>query len=96
MKEARVEDYFCRRVKETGGEVRKVQWIGRRGAPDRLAGWPNGRYAFVEIKSDTQGWALQEHQAREMARMRSCGLIIEPPIWNLQMVDGFIERMTKA
>lgn len=40
MKEAKVEDYLKQRVEETGGLVRKVQWIGRRGAPDRLVGWP--------------------------------------------------------
>lgn len=34
--EREVEAYLIKRVKELGGEVRKVKWIGRRGAPDRL------------------------------------------------------------
>lgn len=36
MRESTVEAYLVRRVKELGGEVRKVKWIGRIGAPDRL------------------------------------------------------------
>jgi len=36
MREATIEKYLVRRVKELGGEVRKVQWVGRQGAPDRL------------------------------------------------------------
>lgn len=35
-----IEKYLVKRVKELGGEVRKVQWIGRRGAPDRLVMLP--------------------------------------------------------
>lgn len=40
MRESQIEKYLCDRVKELGGEVRKVQWIGRRGAPDRLVMLP--------------------------------------------------------
>ena len=40
MRESSIEDYLVRRVKELGGEVRKVQWIGRKGAPDRLVMLP--------------------------------------------------------
>ena len=36
MRESSIEDYLVRRVKELGGECRKVQWIGRKGAPDRV------------------------------------------------------------
>ena len=35
--EAKIEKYLCDRVKMLGGEVRKVKWIGRRGAPDATA-----------------------------------------------------------
>lgn len=40
MRESQIEKYLVARVKELGGEVRKVQWIGRRGAPDRLVMLP--------------------------------------------------------
>lgn len=43
MRESQIEKYLCDRVKELGGEVRKVQWIGRRGAPDRLVMLPEER-----------------------------------------------------
>lgn len=36
MRERDIEKHLVARVKALGGEVRKVQWIGRRGAPDRL------------------------------------------------------------
>lgn len=36
MKEITVEEHLVKRVRELGGEVRKVKWIGRRNAPDRL------------------------------------------------------------
>lgn len=41
MRESKIEAYLVKRVKALGGEVRKVQWIGRRGAPDRLVMLPN-------------------------------------------------------
>ena len=43
MRESQIEAYLAKRVKELGGEVRKVQWVGRRSAPDRLVMLPYGR-----------------------------------------------------
>jgi hypothetical protein len=40
MKEADIEKHLVRRTIALGGEVRKVQWIGRVGAPDRLVMLP--------------------------------------------------------
>ena len=40
MRERDIEAHLVKRVKQLGGEVRKVQWIGRRGAPDRLVMLP--------------------------------------------------------
>lgn len=42
MRESDIEKYLVKRVKELGGEVRKVQWVGRQGAPDRLVMLPFG------------------------------------------------------
>lgn len=36
MRESDIEKHLVNRVVELGGEVRKVKWLGRRGAPDRL------------------------------------------------------------
>jgi len=40
LNERDIEKHLVKRVKALGGEVRKVQWIGRRGAPDRLVMLP--------------------------------------------------------
>lgn len=70
MRESDIEDYLVERVKALGGEVRKVKWIGRRGAPDRLAMMP-GATLWIELKAP--GEKAQPHQAREHARMRKMG-----------------------
>lgn len=42
-----IERRLVKRVQELGGEVRKVQWVGRRSAPDRLVMLPQmGNPAF--------------------------------------------------
>ncbi len=43
MRESDIEKHLVKRVKKLGGEVRKVQWIGRNGAPDRLVMLPEAR-----------------------------------------------------
>ena len=40
VRESEIEAHLVKRVKERGGEVRKVQWVGRLGAPDRLVMLP--------------------------------------------------------
>jgi len=64
MLERDIEDYLVKRVKAMGGEVRKVQWIGRNSAPDRFVMLPpkfvreagdvlvyEGLGVWVEVKS---------------------------------------------
>lgn len=85
MLEKAVEDYLVQRVKDAGGEVRKVKWIGRRGAPDRLV-MLNGAH-FVEVKRP--GQTLDAHQDREHDRMDMHGL----SVWcvaSFEQVDMFI------
>ena len=89
MKERYIEQYLVRRVKELGGEVRKVKWIGRRGAPDRLVmlparrlvqsidcAWcnPTGKTLWVELKAT--GEKPEAHQLREHVRMRKMGQVV--------------------
>lgn len=83
MRESQIEKHLVKRVKELGGEVRKVQWIGRRGAPDRLvmlpyrASFSTGDYSrapesfWVELKAP--GVKPEPHQLREHERMRKMG-----------------------
>ena len=81
MRERDIEAHLVKRVKELGGEVRKVKWIGRRGAPDRLVMLPVrfGGHAlylpeatiWVELKAT--GVKAEAHQLREHIRMKKMG-----------------------
>ncbi len=87
MRERDIEKHLVQRVKALGGEVRKVQWIGRRGAPDRLVMLPlfgpatrldqparvvrSGRTIWVELKAP--GVKPETYQLREHERMRKMG-----------------------
>lgn len=80
MRESVIEKYLVKRVKELGGEVRKVQWIGRRGAPDRLVmlpvdDWGRDTTLWVELKAP--GKKPEPHQLREHARLRAMGQRVE-------------------
>ena len=90
MRESKVEKHLIKRVKELGGEVRKLQWIGRSHAPDRLLLLPRAdsiRYAtglhindmqanhpLVELKAP--GIKPNEGQLREHERLRNAGFIV--------------------
>lgn len=89
MKERDIEKYLVDRVKALGGEVRKVQWIGRVGAPDRLVMLPGGRvrmssHSFLDtlmpspplstwVELKAPGEKPRTSQLREHARMRAMG-----------------------
>lgn len=70
LRERDVEAYLVKRVEAMGGETRKVQWVGRDGAPDRLVMLPAtvggplhppGQYVtpartvWVEVKAEGLG-----------------------------------------
>jgi hypothetical protein len=70
MLERDIERHLVKRVAELGGECRKVQWIGRHGAPDRFVMLPGGCF-WVELKRP--GEKAKPHQVREHDRMRGHG-----------------------
>lgn len=74
MKEARVETHFVRGVKRKGGEVRKLAWLGRRHAPDRIVFWGNAELDFVELKAPDKD--ARDGQAREHKRLRELGFSV--------------------
>ena len=88
MRESTVEEYLVKRVEALGGEVRKVQWVGRANAPDRVVMLPTGKLnwlgvscVWVELKNpDTlktfPANAHERAQAREHLRMRKCGQFV--------------------
>lgn len=49
-RESKIEQEVLKYVKQKGGQHRKVQWVGRRGAPDRLI-LISGRHFLVEFKA---------------------------------------------
>ena len=66
-----IESYLRNQVIASGGEVRKVAWIGRRGAPDRLVLLPGRPAIYVELKAP--GKLPGQLQVREHARLRELG-----------------------
>lgn len=79
LRESDIEKYLVKRVKELGGECRKIQFIGRPGAPDRLVMLPP-EFKF-DLPTDTTIWVelkapdkkAEPHQLREHERMRKMG-----------------------
>lgn len=93
LRESDIEARLVARVKALGGEVRKVQWIGRAGAPDRLVMLPAPRNdmglrsrpertIWIELKAPGGAAkfpknAHERAQHREHERMRRMGQRVE-------------------
>lgn len=87
--EGEIEQYLLKRVRETGGYTRKLKWISRKGAPDRMVWWPHtaGAVHFVEVKRP--GGKLSPAQEIEINKMRDSGLSVTV-IETKERVDLFI------
>lgn len=71
-----IERSVSRHAARLGWTVRKVQFIGRRGAPDRLfmRRGPSGpELIFIEFKRPGDG-VLSEHQKRELRLLHDIGI----------------------
>lgn len=88
MRERDIEAHLVKRVREIGGEVRKVGWIGRVNAPDRLVMLPGRREVWVELKATGETPTAQ--QIREHNRMRRFGLLVKV----VDSIDG-VEELIK-
>lgn len=84
--ESKIEKHLKTQVEKSGGKVRKLKWIGKAGAPDRLMWWPmskldprNPRAAFVELKAP--GKKPTRIQLEEHANLREDG-------WCVLVVDS--------
>lgn len=89
MIERDIERYLVRQAKSLQGEVRKVMYIGHRGAPDRLLMLPAGVLVWVELKAP--GKKPEPHQIREHVRMRRMGQRVEV-IDSLEGVDKLMKE----
>lgn len=85
-----VERYLNEIVKRMGGHSRKIKWIGRNGAPDRLI-LLNGAH-FVELKSPTG--KLSKIQEREIETLKKHGANAHV-LWSKTCVDRFIKWCTE-
>lgn len=96
--EGKIEAHLKRRVKELGGEVRKLAWIGRANAPDRLVMLPvnemawtsmpsRRRHPLVELKAP--GVKPSAAQLREHERLRAAGFFVLV-LDSVEAVDSWI------
>ena len=83
VRERDIERALVKRVKAAGGDVRKMMWVGRRGAPDRLVMLP-GRNILVELKAP--GGRLSRLQEVEHKRLRAAGFDVRV-VWKLEQID---------
>lgn len=104
-REAQIEKALVKRIEAIGGEIRKAQWIGRRGCPDRRVMLPRPwrqhlakshldfdlgvQNPWVECKAP--GEELEDHQAREIRRMREHGELVLV-IDSLDQIERYFPR----
>jgi len=69
--EASIEGKVVKAAQDAGWFVRKLSWIGRVGAPDRLF-IRDGRVVFIEFKRPGRG-RLSPRQKAELERMAAAG-----------------------
>jgi hypothetical protein len=86
-RESDIEKYLVKRVKDVGGQIRKAQWVGHVGAPDRRVMLPNRMPIWIELKAP--GKKPEPHQIREHNRMRKLGELVEV-IDSYEAVDNLI------
>jgi len=77
-----IERYLVKRARVARGEVRKVQWIARRNAPDRFLMLPHKPGVWIEVKNPETirtfpANAHERAQQREHIRMRQLGQIVK-------------------
>lgn len=71
MLESYIERETCRAAEANGWIIRKLQWVGRRAAPDRFFA-KDGRVVLVEFKRP--GEKPRPDQVREIRKLRDAGV----------------------
>ena len=92
-KEAVVEQYLVKRVKEIGGIAYKFTSPGRRSVPDRICVFPTGIVLFVECKAS--GGVLSAGQKREIERLQELRASVTV-VWSKENVDDLLAAVTEA
>jgi hypothetical protein len=92
MRESAIEKRFVGQVQIRRGEVRKVKWIGRAHAPDRLAMMPHTHF-YAELKAT--GKDARDGQAREHERMRRAGMKVYV-LNSIEAIDNFFYHFDRG
>lgn len=92
MRESDIEKYLIKQVKAAKGEINKLQWIGRRGAPDRFVMLPHV-VCFAEVKAP--GKKPEDYQLREHRRLERFGVPVIV-IDSLEKVDFLCDPSYEA
>ncbi len=98
--EAKIENYLVTRCEAAGALVRKLSYVGRRGASDRMVVWgerylPGDSFPhateidFVELKAF--GKKPDPHQEREHQRLRDLGANVYV-IDSKEAVDRYVKE----
>lgn len=75
MLENKIETYLLEQVAEKKGHTRKLRFLERRGAPDRLVWIPSWVYPkLAEMKAP--GKRLEDHQRREHVKLVRMGFYV--------------------
>lgn len=89
--EGKIEKHLIKEVEASGGKLRKLKWIGKNGAPDRMIWWPRKdgepfSFALIELKA--KGKKPTKVQELEHEAMREDG-------WTVIVADS-IEAVDAA
>ena len=95
MRESKIEAELVKRVKAAGGRTRKVRWLCRNGAPDRLIWWPGPRAAFVEVKALGVSVDWRGPQGREITTLREDDWAVYV-LNDVEQIDDIIEEVRRG
>lgn len=93
--EGKVVEHIIKTAQAYKAYVRKVNWSGRRGAPDRFVMMPRVSF-WLEVKAP--GKHLEPHQYREIRRMAQAGNFVKV-VSSIEEVDEafkFYAEISKA
>jgi len=90
-KEADVVAHFRAEVVKAGGVERLIQYRGRRGCADHLAGFPYNRLFLVELKRP-KGGRISAHQEQDERDWCAVG-VQKAYLYTREDVDHWIARV---
>lgn len=94
MRERNIEQHLHARVKQLGGEHRRLSYQGRSGATDDLILLlAHGKHAVVECKKP--GEKAKSHQEREHVRLAQAGFFVRV-VSTIEEVDAALDELVNG